>query len=256
MKNASRISVLFPLLASFAITNSALGIEEHLVSPDQTKAHDISLDPGEVTRGYFHSGRSYECRISLAQLSETTDDFVHFNPIITGPEGAVSVVPVGNIYPSEAAVSGVSISEQSARRIAFIPNATGIYVFQLDFDAGLNANGTVDCFETTLLGSFNTFFAAVPITELRNRGNRAISVNVKAINFSGTTVAELNSSVPASSRTDVILNIGAQQYGKITVTYLAPRGALEGTVAEYNYMPDGSIQLKRERSMNLSTVIP
>ena len=249
---------LFSLTATLLLSGllqTASAVEEHLISPDHPKADDISLDPGETFVGFFHAGRSYECRVSQVQQVGGSDDYLYFTGAVTGPSGGFTATFVGNLYPAEATME-VTLPKRNQRRIALVPSATGQHTFGMQFDANLGATGTVECYETTLTGGFNSFFAAVPIVELRNKGNQAVTVSVTATDFNGAIVDTETISVPAGSRADAILTVPSQRYGKILATYLAPRDSIEGIVAEYDFAGGGQITLKRERPMTLTPIVP
>ncbi len=230
-------------------------VEQHLVTPDYNKADDISIDPGEPIVGYFHKDRSYECRVSQGKIRSGSDDYGYFSTAIAGPSGSITAMGVGALYPVEA-VTTASLNRRELHRISFIPTATGIHTFTMQFDGGLGFDGTIDCFETSLLGAFNSFFAQVPIVEVRNRGNSPVDITVTAVDFDGVEVDQKTATVPASSRADVILTVPAQRFGTILVTYLGPRGTLSGIVAEYDVAAGGALTLKRERQMNFTRIIP
>lgn len=234
----------------------AQAIEQHMVTPDRVNADDISFDPNEPVTGYFHAGRSYECRLSQTRLSSTTDDYLYFSTSIAGPSTGITGVGVGNIYPSEAVTSSADASRQQLHRISFIANETGVHTLGVEFDNNRTSNASVECFETTLVGSFNSFLASTPIIELRNGGDVAVAVTVTAVNLDGSQIEQQTKFVPASSREDaILLNIPAMTYGKVLVTYLGPQGTVGGFVSEYNY--EGSTPvLMRERVMRNPKVVP
>lgn len=247
-------AIFTPALILLATPLTLSATEEHLVTPDRTHADDISYDPGEPVTGYFHAGRSYECRLAQAKIT-SSNDYIYFSSSISGPSGSITGTGVGGIYPAESVIASAT-NRQALHRISFIPTETGIHSLTTNFDNNNTSNASVECFETTLLGSFNTFFANTPIVELRNRGNADISATVTAIDFNNTTVRTKTISVPASSRADAVLdNIPSALYGKIFITYLGPQGALSGIVAEYDFA-GASITLKRERPITTPTMVP
>jgi len=250
IKYTLAIALVLHLLAP-----SVHAVEQHLVTPDYSKADDISIDPGEPIVGYFHVDRSYECRVSQGKVASGFNDYGYFDTTVAGPTGSIQATETGERYPVEA-VTSASLNRRSFHRISFVPVATGIHMFTMQFDGGLGMEATIDCFETSLLGTFNSFFAEIPIVEVRNKGNSPVEVQVTAVDFNGVQVDRKSATVPASSRADLILSVPAQRFGTILVTYLAPRGTLSAIVSEYDFPSGGSLKLKREREMNFTRIIP
>lgn len=234
----------------------AIAVEQHIVTLDRTIADDLSFDPGEPVTGYFHAGRSYECRLAQAAVSSTTDDYLYFSTTITSPTATITGTGVGDIYPAEA-VTIAGAARQALHRIAFIPSETGVHSLAVQFDNNRSTNASVQCFETTLVGSFNSFLASTPIIELRNRGAAPITVTVTAVNLDGSQIEQQTKVVPASSREDaILLNIPGMKYGKVLVTYLGPQGTIGGFVSEYNFNASSPPVLMRERPMRNAIIVP
>lgn len=253
-----RLRLRFPLATFILILASspgiALAVEEHLVTPDRLVADDISFNPGEPVVGFFHAGRSYECRLAQATKG-TGNDYLYFSPTIQGPTQNIQGTGVGGLYPAEA-TSPSTAARQAFRRISFIPQETGVHKLSVVFDNSLAVDASADCFDTTLVGSFNTFLAQRPIVELRNRGNTTVSATVTALNLQGEVIETQTLSVLASSRSDAILSqVPSQLYGSIVVTYLGPQGLISADVAEYDYI-NGVPNLRRQRPTRSATLVP
>lgn len=223
-------------------------------SPGYSQADDQSIDDEDTVQSYFHAGKSYECSIQNLDFSTSAaDEFYIFNTDVTDPDGATIVAATnGNIYPAIAPVDGVS-AVQPRTRVSLTAEKTGIYKFTVSdaFDNNGSEPSTIRCRETTLYGSYNRFFAGVPIVELNNAALLDIQVSITIIDSTGATVVDKQLAIAkANTRTDVIFsNLPGENFGQILITHNAPFGALSGVVAEYDFASDGSITLKRERSL-------
>jgi hypothetical protein len=248
--NTKRFSLF--LLLALTVVPSANAVEAHLVTPDRTLADDITFDPGEPVTGYFHAGRSYECRIAQASIG-SGDDYLYFSQSITGPTQNIQGTGVGGLYPAEAVIPSAA-SRQSLHRISFIAQETGVHNFSVNFDNAQTSDASVECFETSLSGSYNSFLASTPIVELVNRSLTDATATVLAIGQDGQTIDQETKIVPASSRADFILQVPPSTYGRIVVQYIGPHGSLAGAVSEYDYSP-GPV-LRRERPLRNTIIIP
>ncbi len=223
-------------------------------SPSYSLADDQSIDDEDVINVYMHRDRSYECGILALDFSANTDDeFYIFNSTVMDPDGGSFVATAnGDDYPAISPVDGVSMVHNRAR-LSLTAQKTGIYKMTVEDAFNLNNSepNTVRCRETTLYGGYNRYFAGVAIIEINNAGNKQTDVRISIKDSNGNTVIDAQeATAKANTRTDVIFaNLPAASFGQIQITHEAPFGALSGTVAEYDYAPDGSITLKRERPL-------
>ncbi len=223
-------------------------------SPSYSQADDQSIDDEDVIHSYFHADKSYECAILNLDFSTTTpDEFYIFNTSVTDPDDEeIIAASNGNIYPAIAPVDGIS-AVHDRTRLSLTAEKTGIYKFTVSDAFAQNGSepSTIRCRETTLYGSYNRFFAGVPIIEINNASSLDIDVVVTIIDSSQTKIVDARPSIAkGNTRSDIIFSsLPADNFGQIIITHNAPYGALSGVVAEYDFGSDGSITLKRERPL-------
>ncbi len=216
-----------------------------------------NYDADSELRAYFFAGRSYECVILTRFYDMGMSPFYVFNNVIDPNSNSVTVTSNGSLYPPVSTPSVITAEEQNRTRVAIVAETTGDYRFTLMDVEGINGDNFTavpSCRETTLFGSYNRFFAQLPIVELENRSTADIPVAISIINSAGTTIVDKQPAVArASTRTDVIFSeLPASDLGQIVITHSAPFGALSGTVSEYDFGSGGEITLKRERPLKVA----
>ncbi len=208
-------------------------------------------------QAYLLAGRSYECTVLTRFFDAASSSFYVFDAVVDPESASVDVTPNGSLYPPVSTPSSISASDQNQLRVSFVAGTTGNYRFTLRDVLGRNSSNFTavpSCRETTLFGSFNRFFAQVPIVELENKSSADIEVFIFIVNSGGTTIVDGQSAIAkAGTRTDVVFaDLPGSDLGQVVITHRAPFGALSGTVSEYDFGPGGEITLKRERALKVA----
>jgi len=241
------------VLSFFALLSTAEAQSTLPRSVSYSQADDQSLNDADTIQSYFHRGRSYECSLQLRDFANAGDEFYIFNQTVMDPDGTPLIaLPNGDDYPAIAPVDGVE-AVQSLTRLSLTAQKTGIYKFTVEdaFGVGNDEAHTIRCRETTLYGGYNRFFAGVAIAEVNNAAPRDFDVFVTVVTSEGVTVVDKQKyTAKAETRSDLIFaNLPQESFGQVRITHSAPYGALSGIVAEYDFLGDGSIVLKRERPL-------
>ncbi len=192
---------------------------------DEWDSPDSISIPGVVDNSFY-------CRSSgLSGI-----DLVDFSPTITPISGtAPTVVFRGN-------VDGLGNQEGA---FAFIANVTGAHTGSIAASSfgtgsGSSALSILECFNTTLFGSFNTVTAANPVNflELTNISTASIDARIVLKGFSGTELARTTQTIAAGQRVDIAvhsLDGASNTFGSITVAHDGPLGGLTGNVSKYKF---------------------
>ncbi len=202
------------------------------------------------------ANKSYECVVFRNYIFDVTSSFRHFFVYFGGmtPSNAnMTFTFNGEYYPAVATPQAFA-SGQSFNRFSYTATESGLHTVTVQDQSGLNTTNTdvsMDCRETTLYGSFNRFFAEVAIIEIENKAFRDIPVAITITDSGGNVLVDKQIfNAKSNTRSDAIFaELPAQSLGQISITHNAPAGALSGTVAEYDFNPDSSITLKRERPL-------
>ncbi len=245
---------LLVLLALFLTLPTNALAKTLLITPNKAEADDVVVSAGDIVKVHLQVGKSYECSITQKAV-DSANEFLTFDLEALDPDGeSITLTGLGNITPVIATPSGASSLKS---RIGITPTKTGIHTLTPENSSGTDDAATIRCTETTLYGGFNTFFAQIPIVEISNTTETEITANVSATDFNGDTIVEdVEVVIQPNSRTDEILDsISPSLYGEITVTAVAPAGALRATVAEYNFS-GGVLVLRRERPMSIRPLLP
>ncbi|MCB0324837.1 MAG: hypothetical protein KDD69_14740 [Bdellovibrionales bacterium] len=235
-----------------------------LRSPAYSFATPFDISSDDEIAVQLHADKSYECVILTTFQSTSNDDYFVFSTTAFDPDDqSITVTATGTEYPGAMPrANGVQSVERARARINLIAQKTGRYRFAIEEVAESNPGGaapaTVQCRETTLLGSYNRFFAGVAIVEMQSLALLDQSVFVTIVDSNGAVqVDKQEFVVKANTRTDLIFSsLPAANFGQITITTTAPFGTLSGTVAEYDFESGGAITLKRERPLRVPSVVP
>ena len=249
--------------AAFALTLIAAGMlvpkyvaaEVVPITVDRPEPDDTSIGGTDTFRVALQESHSYECSLSQKLLS-VNSPYITFDLQATNPSGqSVTLTGVGNIEPVVTPPAGKSSLKA---RISLFAGATGTYVLRPDLAANEADFATARCYDTTLFGEFNTFYAQVPILELVNRTSHELTAFVQAIDYAGHSLFEhpVEISVNASTRRDLVLSsIPLNTYGIVRVAFIGPQGAFAGTMSEYNYEGATPV-LRRERALRGTAPLP
>lgn len=199
---------------------------------------------------YLEADRSYECAGYANNTSNTGGDpefNIDINNIVDGSSNTLligeQVTATGGRFPQVNAADG---TVRNVGRVSLRPQTSDRYYipFAVNIDGGGNwSNGGtgdllawVECYETTLYGSFNTFVNDFNFLELTNTSSSTVTGNIRILNSDATVIVSNQSfSVEAGRRFDFDIHTlaGSQKYGTVIVTHDGNLRTLLGNVSQY-----------------------
>ena len=209
--------------------------------PPGTSQSLASVADNDVVRMTFSLGRSYCCEIWARDIS--TSDFTSVNDNAGMP--LPSAVSRGRASPEIA--NGTGTNKVDSRKCftgELIPGGVTnqIAALPIDMTPSPVANVIARCYETTLVGGFNTSVTDFNFLEITNTlaanadDDGVVEGRIIARNaINDTEVLNTTFTVNPGDRVDVNLHdsAGAGAFGPIILTHNGPLGAVQATVSQY-----------------------
>jgi hypothetical protein len=234
------------LIPSFSIHASA---EDYYINLNTNPAKGNGIFDGvnHGDRAIINATLNHSYCCSVFSPSNSAGD-AQSHPGISSITSAVGNTQIP-FEKNSAITPAISFGDRSARACFTTNNESTFVVKTAPFYVDLNIpDGTADdltiqCEDTTLHGSFNTFASDFVFLEIINHSETDTStqsprvVTVTALDTDGSTLFTLPVGIDKRADIDIHSRVGSNKIGALRINHTAPKGAISAYVAEYKSDP-------------------